>query len=60
MASHVVLRPGSMSERGFLDASERRAALPKAYNAYADPPADPVHRADSAAGPDDGFILHLR
>lgn len=43
MASHVVLRPGRASDRGFTDASPHRADLPLVYNQYqrteGDPPA---------------------
>jgi NADPH:quinone reductase-like Zn-dependent oxidoreductase len=46
MATHVVLRPGATSERGFADASPHRADLPKAYNTYSDPAADPAYRPD--------------
>lgn len=46
MASHVVLRPAHVSERGFVDASPHRAELPKAYNVYANPVADPSYNAE--------------
>ena len=43
MASHMVLTPGRVRERGFVDAAAHRAALPAVYNQYArteqDPPA---------------------
>ena len=35
MASHVVMRPGECSERGFTDAMPHRGALPGLYNYYA-------------------------
>lgn len=43
MASQVVMTPGRIGPRGFVDAAAHRAALPAVYNAYAitndDPPA---------------------
>ena len=43
MASHVVMQPGRIGQRGFIDAAPHRAALPAVYNSYArtndDPPA---------------------
>lgn len=42
MASHVVMRPGRVSPRGFSDMAEHRQGLPAVYNHYAltanDPP----------------------
>ena len=35
MASHVVMQPGRVSPRGFVDAAPHRAALPPVYNQYA-------------------------
>lgn len=43
MASEVVIRPGQISERSFVDEAAHRAVLPAIYNAYqrtnSDPPA---------------------
>lgn len=43
MASHLVMTPGRVNERGFVDAAAHRTALPAVYNQYArteqDPPA---------------------
>jgi hypothetical protein len=41
MASHLVMTPGRISERGFIDAAAHRAALPAVYNQYARTEADP-------------------
>lgn len=35
MASHVVMQPGELSERGFTDAMPHRSELPSLYNHYA-------------------------
>jgi len=46
-ASHLVVRPGRVDERGFADATPYRVGLPSPYNAYslttADPAYDPAH-----------------
>lgn len=43
MASHLVMTPGRVSERGFIDMADHRQGLPLVYNQYArtenDPPA---------------------
>jgi hypothetical protein len=39
------VRPAHISERGFVDASPHRAALPAAYNGYTATAADPVYDA---------------
>ena len=35
MASHVVMTPGKVKDRGWMDAAEHRQALPPLYNQYA-------------------------
>lgn len=35
MASHLIVKPENVSERGFVDGAEHRAALPPTYNQYA-------------------------
>jgi hypothetical protein len=44
-ASHLVVRPGRVDERGFRDDSPHRAALPATYNAYALTGGDPAYEA---------------
>ena len=41
MASHVVMQPGELSERGFTDAMPHRAELPSLYNYYARTQSEP-------------------
>jgi len=41
MASHVVMRPGELSERGFSDAMPHRSELPGLYNYYARTQSEP-------------------
>ncbi|MFM9828097.1 MAG: DUF2855 family protein [Sphingomonas sp.] len=48
MASHVVMRPGRVSARGFVDTSDHRAALPPVYNQYALTANDPAELAAMA------------
>jgi uncharacterized protein DUF2855 len=43
MSTHLVVRPGRVSEGGFADHSEHRAELPSAYNAFRAVEADPVY-----------------
>jgi hypothetical protein len=45
-ASHLVVRPGRVGERGFRDTSEHRATLPSPYNAYAATTGDPAYEAE--------------
>lgn len=45
-ATHVVVRPERVNERGFVDASPHRATLPAAYNSYAFVDADPMYDAE--------------
>jgi hypothetical protein len=46
-SSHMLVQPGSVSEKGFTDASPHRAALPSAYHRYLVSGEDPFYRADS-------------
>jgi hypothetical protein len=46
-SSHLVVRPVDADERGFVDGSRHRAALPSAYNRYLGTDADPFYRADT-------------
>jgi len=48
-ASHLRVRPAHVDDRGFVDASAHRAALPSAYNGYLATELDPVHRPDTEA-----------
>lgn len=41
MSSHLLVRAGRVSERGFTDVSPHRAALPGVYNQYVQTSADP-------------------
>jgi hypothetical protein len=45
-ASHVVVRPGRVDERGFREVSERRAKLPSPYNNYVLTTTDAAYEAD--------------
>ncbi|MFV1991973.1 MAG: DUF2855 family protein, partial [Acidimicrobiales bacterium] len=42
-ATHLLVEPKAVSERGFTDGSEHRAALPGVYNHYTDVAEDPNH-----------------
>ena len=42
MASHVVMKPGELSERGFTDAMPHRSELPGLYNYYARTQSEPA------------------
>jgi hypothetical protein len=46
IASHIVMRPERVSERGFYDGAEHRRALVSAYNQYARCSADPAYRPE--------------
>jgi hypothetical protein len=48
-AAQLVVRPEKVDERGFVDASPHRAALPSAYNGYLATGSDPFHRPDTEA-----------
>jgi hypothetical protein len=43
LASHLLVRPGRVDERGFYDAAPHREPLPSAYHAYRRTDADPVY-----------------
>jgi hypothetical protein len=45
-ASHLLVRPGRVDERGFRETAEHRATLPSPYNTYALTTADPAYEAD--------------
>ena len=45
-ASHLVVRPGRVDERGFRDISEHRAQLPSPYNNYVVTTTDAAYEAD--------------
>jgi hypothetical protein len=46
-SSHLVVTPADADERGFLDGSPHRAALPSTYHRYLVTDADPFYRSDS-------------
>ncbi|HYI99873.1 MAG TPA: DUF2855 family protein [Thermoleophilaceae bacterium] len=48
-SSHLVVAPTSAGERGFVDGSPHRAALPSAYHRYLAIESDPFYRADTEA-----------
>jgi hypothetical protein len=48
-SSELVVAPARIDERGFIDASPHRAALPAAYNSYAAVAADPIYEERSEA-----------
>ncbi|MBY0290689.1 MAG: DUF2855 family protein [Mycobacteriaceae bacterium] len=45
-ASHLVVVPSRINEKGFFDAAPHRADLPSAYQGYRDIVTDPVYSAD--------------
>jgi hypothetical protein len=45
-ASHLLVRPGRVDERGFRETSEHRATLPSPYNTYASTTGDPAYEAE--------------
>ena len=45
-ASHLVVKPGRVDERGFRDVSEHRAQLPSPYNNYVFTTTDAAYEAD--------------
>jgi NADPH:quinone reductase-like Zn-dependent oxidoreductase len=45
--SHLLVTPADADERGFLDASPHRAALPSAYQRYLTTARDPFYRPDT-------------
>ncbi|OBI84930.1 DUF2855 family protein [Mycobacterium asiaticum] len=48
-ASHLLVTPDRINEKGFVDAAPHRAALPSAYQGYRDVRTDPVYSADREA-----------
>lgn len=46
-SSHLVVTPADPGERGFVDASPHRAALPSAYHRFLAAGTDPFYRADT-------------
>jgi Protein of unknown function (DUF2855) len=48
-ASHLVVVPARINEKGFFDAAPHRANLPSAYQGYRDVDTDPVYSADREA-----------
>ena len=46
-ASHLLVTPRSVAERGFVDASPHRADLPSAYHRYLRTDSDPFHSEDT-------------
>lgn len=48
-ASHLLVVPGRIDTKGFIDAAPHRAALPSAYQAYRNVETDPVYSADREA-----------
>ena len=48
-ASHLVVMPSRINEKGFFDAAPHRAGLPSAYQGYRDIETDPVYSADREA-----------
>jgi hypothetical protein len=47
MATHVVVEPTHVSERGFTDGAAHRAHLPRVYNGYQTTTHDPLYAADA-------------
>lgn len=48
-ATHLIVAPDRINEKGFIDAAPHRAALPSAYQGYRDVQTDPVYSADHEA-----------
>jgi hypothetical protein len=48
-ASHLLVVPDRVNEKGFIDAAPHRATLPSAYQGYRDVETDPVYSADLEA-----------
>ena len=48
-ASHLLVVPDRVNEKGFIDAAAHRAPLPSAYQGYRDVVTDPVYSADREA-----------
>jgi hypothetical protein len=49
IATHLLMQPVRVTERGFYDGSEHRLALTSAYNQYTRCSTDPVYREDDEA-----------
>jgi hypothetical protein len=47
MATHLVVEPTHVSERGFTDGAAHRARLPRVYNTYQTTAHDPLYAADA-------------
>ena len=47
MATHLVVEPTHVSERGFTDGAAHRAHLPRVYNSYQTTDRDPLYAADA-------------
>jgi hypothetical protein len=48
-ASHVLVTPSRINEKGFFDAAPHRASLPSAYQGYRDVATDPVYSPEREA-----------
>ncbi|OBK30691.1 hypothetical protein A5634_15500 [Mycobacterium asiaticum] len=48
-ASHLLVVPDRINEKGFIDAAPHRVSLPSAYQGYRDVTTDPVYSADREA-----------
>jgi len=48
-ASHLLVAPTRVNEKGFFDSAAHRAGLPSAYQGYRDVETDPVYSADHEA-----------
>ncbi len=48
-ASHLLITPDRINEKGFIDAAPHRLPLPSAYQGYRDVTTDPVYSADREA-----------
>lgn len=49
MSTHLLIQPGEITPRGFVDASAHRAALPPVYNQFTRVAADPTYDASAEA-----------
>ena len=49
MSTELIVRPGRVDERGFVDTSEHRRPMAAAYSSYTSVAADPVYDADHEA-----------
>jgi Protein of unknown function (DUF2855) len=46
-STHLLVEPSRVDNRGFVDCSPHRAALPAAYNGYTNVAADPIYEANT-------------